>query len=122
MIPIVVSFRRDGIPVTEVGDLEPATCNHAGETWSSDLSMRCTQCGVRLFASPEVLAYRSAAVVEQMYKMWQAAGWPHLYVPLFGRVMWITDNWELIQHPLFAHIGGLSVRRDKLDAFRQMEY
>lgn len=119
MSSIVINFDRDGTPVTSTGNLAPELCNHDGQTWSSDLGMRCTACGVRLFASPGVLAYRSRATVDAMYQVWQAAGWPHLSVPRFGRI-WIADNWTLLQHPLFAHIGGIPVRADKLAAFQEV--
>jgi len=120
MIPIVVNFRRDGTFVMATGDRDPDQCDHDGECWSSDLVVRCSQCGVRLFAPPHVLAYKSSLVVEEMYQLWQAAGWPCLFVSWFGR-LWVGDGWHLVQHPLFDHIDGLPVRHDKLAAFKRSQ-
>lgn len=114
-IPIVVSFGRDGAPVGRTGNLDPEQCDHAGECWSSDLVMRCPRCGARLFAPPRHLARRPRAVLEEMYRLWAAAGWPDLVTRPYS-----CDRWVVVDHPLFAHIGGLPVRRDKLATFPGM--
>lgn len=112
-IPGVVNFARDGIIVC-AGDRDPEACDHAGESWSSELGVRCTQCGERLFAAPAVLARRSHNEIEEMYCLWKAAGWPFLngWPRRYG-----SDRWVIVEHPLFAHVGGLPVRCDKLSAF-----
>jgi DNA-directed RNA polymerase subunit RPC12/RpoP len=112
-VPLAINFTHDGV-VTQMGNRDPEQCDHAGESWSSELGVRCTQCGVRLFAAPRVLAFKPHAVVEKMYRVWQAAGWPVLDGWLHS---YIGDRWILIEHPLFAHIPGILVRKDKLGAF-----
>jgi DNA-directed RNA polymerase subunit RPC12/RpoP len=112
-IPLAVNFNRDGI-VVDVGNRDPEQCDHANESWSSDLGVRCTQCGVRLFAAPRVLEFRSWEVINEMHRIWQSAGWPILDGWPSG---YIGDRWILIEHPLFAHIQGIPVRKDKLSAF-----
>ena len=114
--PLAVNFTRDGV-VTSVGNREPEQCDHAGESWSSELGVRCTQCGVRLFAAPRVLAYRSNDVIDAMHRAWQAAGWP--VIDGWPRIYY-SDRWVLVEHPLFDHVGGLPVRYDKLAAFGAM--
>lgn len=111
-IPLAVNFTRDGV-VTRVGNREPELCAHAGESWSTTMGVRCSQCGCRLFAAPSVLAFQRSDVVESMYRVWQDAGWPVLN----GWPYCASDNWVVINHPLFAHIGGIPVRRDKLPTF-----
>lgn len=114
-IPIVVSFDRDGAPIGCTGNLAPEDCDHVGECWSSDLVMRCTICGARLFAPPRHLARRPRAVLEEMHRLWAAAGWPDLVTTPRS-----CDRWGVVGHPLFEHIGGLPVRRDLLAAFPGM--
>lgn len=112
-IPIAVKVRISS-------DVTPEQCDHAGQTWSTDLGMRCTKCGVRLFAHLAILAYRSKDVVDEMHRLWQAAGYPHLSVMRIPGQAWVADGWTLVQHPLFAHIGGLPVRNDQLAEFRKI--
>ena len=114
-IPIIANFDRDGGAVGHMGDKAPEDCDHAGQCWSGDMGVRCVRCGVRLFAPPRHLARRPRAVVEEMHRLWAAAGRPDLMGSLFGRWAWVdTESWVLIQHPLFEHAGGLPVRRELL--------
>lgn len=95
--------------------LAPEDCDHAGEDWSTDLGIRCSRCGARLFAPPRHLARRPRAVLEEMYRLWTAAGWPHVVTEPCS-----CERWTVIQHPLFSHVGGLAVRADKLASFPEM--
>lgn len=120
-IPIIVNFDRDGGAVGYTGNWAPEDCDHAGQCWSSDMGVRCVRCGVRLFAPPRHLARRPRAEVDEMHRLWAAAGRPDLMGSLFGRWAWVdTVTWVLIQHPLFDHAGGLPVRRELLASFLSM--
>lgn len=113
-IPIVVAMRgRQPLPL--LGDLVPEQCDHDGATWSPDLDLRCPRCGSRLFLPPRHLALRSEAVIETMHHLWCQAGWP----PYSPNNRWsiVSDYWTIVDHPLFAHVGGLPVRTDRLDLF-----
>lgn len=112
-VPLAINFTHDGV-VVQMGNREPELCDHKGQSWSTDLVVRCAQCGVRLFAAPGVLAFKPHAVVEEMYRLWQAAGWP--VIDGWPR-LYYSDRWVPIEHPLFDHVGGLPVRYDKLTAF-----
>lgn len=115
-----VNFDR-GAPVCCMGSLAPEDCDHTGETWSTDLGVRCTRCGARLFAPPNVLAKRCRAAGEEMYHLWTAAGRPRLAVPWWGDRVWVDPEiWVIVDHPLFTNVGGLPVRRDLLASFSSM--
>jgi hypothetical protein len=116
-IPFVVAFGPDGKPADLVGDVEPENCDHAGQTWSDCLEMRCTRCGARLFLPGRFLARRPEEVLERMYAAWCAAGWPSF---IGGQGAHWTDHgagWQMLPLPDFQHVGGLPVRADKLEAF-----
>jgi len=115
--PIVNAFGLDGKPTELIGDIEPQDCDHAGACWSSDLDMRCPRCGSRLFLPPRCLARRDTETVEAMYAAWVRAGWPHF---MNSEARWSGihgPHWTLINHPLFAQVGGLAVRNDHLNDF-----
>jgi hypothetical protein len=60
------------------------------------------------------LTLRSAEVIEEMHGAWVRAGWPAM---AGGKWCYRTDQWTLLQDPLFAHVGGLPVRNDRLGLF-----
>jgi DNA-directed RNA polymerase subunit RPC12/RpoP len=97
-----------------IGDVEPADCDHAGACWSSNLDMRCPRCGSRLFLPPRHLARRPEEIIDDMHRLWCAAGWPEF---VGGHWSIVPGGWTVIQHPLFAHVGGLPVRHDKLAGY-----
>lgn len=111
-IPTVINFQKAGAPAPT--PRTPEDCDHAGQSWSSELGVRCACCGVRLFASPAVLANLSAATVSVMYLMWKDAGWPWLTRSWHGRRVACGD-WTIVDHSLFP--DGLPVRNDHLVAF-----
>lgn len=115
-VPVVKAFGPDGKPVDLVGDREPEHCDHAGACWSDCLDMRCPRCGARLFLPPRHLAGRSEEVLETMYELWVRAGWPQ-----FSGGEWfiLPEYWTIIPHPLFAHVGGLAVDRERVADFAE---
>lgn len=115
-VPVVKAFGPDGKSVELVGDLEPANCDHAGACWSSNLDMRCPRCGSRLFLPPRHLARREEEELETMYAAWVRAGWPEFSG---GKWFILPEYWTIIPHPLFAHVGGLAVRTDRLEDFAE---
>lgn len=118
-IPVVVGFGPNG-ELQTAADLarrqriDPAACNHAGATWSSNLDMRCPKCGSPMFLPPRLLAYLSAATISAMDLLWSAAGWPE-----WRDLAWSIrpEFWAIEQHPLFAHCGGLAVRNDRREQY-----
>jgi len=116
-IPVAFAFGPDGQPADLVGDVIPENCDHAGACWSSNLDMRCPRCGAKLFLPPRFLAGRCEEVLEAMYTFWEAAGWPEFCGGQVARWNTIPDKWTVLDHPLFAHVGGLPVRADKAWAF-----
>lgn len=116
-IPIAHAFGPDGKPAELIGDIEPQNCDHAGACWSSCLDMRCTRCGSRLFIPPRHLARRPEEIIEDMHRLWCAAGWPEFVGGKDGHWSIVPGKWTVIQHPLFAHVGGLPVRHDKLAGY-----
>lgn len=118
IIPVVVGFNRDGTFQTarELAArqrIDPATCNHAGASWSSNLAMCCPKCGAEMFLPPRLLAYLSAETIAIMDELWSAAGWPEWH----GESWSINEHWTLQQLPLFDHCGGIPVRDDCKDRF-----
>lgn len=113
-IPVAVAFGAGGRPVELGGDLEPWQCDHKGQTWSDCLDLRCVRCGARLFMPGRFLALRSAAELAEMHGAWVRAGWPAMSG---GSWCIRSDRWTVLQHPLFAHVGGLPVRNDRLADF-----
>lgn len=112
-VPVVKAFGPNGKPVELIGDIEPENCDHAGARWSSNLDMRCPRCGSRLFLPPRFLANRAEDLVEEMHAAWVKAGWPEFH----GGQWSMNEHWQTVAHPLFAHVGGLAVRSDRLDFF-----
>lgn len=111
------TVRAPGSGARAVNDdwtVTPEQCNHAGQTWSTELGERCSRCGVRLFAAPSVLANLPAATINVMHRVWQDAGYPSLTKPANGRRV-AYGNWTIVDHPLFAE--GLPVHNDHLTAF-----
>jgi len=113
-IPVVVAFAAPGRPADLVGDVEPENCDHKGATWSSCFDLRCPRCGSRLFVPPRFLAHRPEDEVKAMHSTWVKAGWPE-----WSQNRWsiIPAKWTIVNHPLFAALGGLAVRNDRLDSF-----
>lgn len=119
VIPIAVGFNADGSLQTaralaEREKLDPAACDHAGATWSSNLDMRCPQCGSPMFLPPRLLAHLPANEIHKMAVFWSAAGWPE----------WRGDGWFIVPFkwtiepvPLFTDCGGLPVRNDRREQF-----
>jgi len=116
-VPVVVAFGPNGKPVDLLGDVEPENCDHAGACWSSNLDMRCPRCGSRLFLPPRFLARRSEEAIETMHALWVRAGWPEFIGGQAARWNMRPEYWTVIPHPLFAHVGGLAVRNERLDSF-----
>lgn len=118
-IPVVVGFNADGTFLT-AGDLakrqrlDPAICNHAGATWSSNLAICCPQCGSAMFLPPRLLSYLPAATISAMDLLWSAAGWPEWLGESWNI---IPEHWTIMQLPLFDHCGGLPVRTGRLTKF-----
>jgi hypothetical protein len=119
VIPVVVGFNPDGTFQT-AADLarrqrsDPGACDHAGATWSSNLAMRCPRCGAAMFLPPRLLAYLPAATISAMNLLWSAAGWP-----AWSGESWsiIPAKWNIMEHPLFVHCGGLPVRHDRTEKY-----
>ena len=118
-IPVVVGFNDDGTFQTAAElarrpKIDPAVCDHAGATWSSNLAMRCPKCGSPMFLPPRLLAYLPADEIRKMDVIWSAAGWPE-----WRGESWfiIPDKWQIEEQPLFAHCGGLPVRQDRRQQF-----
>ena len=115
VIPVVVGFNPDGSFLTarelvQRALIAPSHCDHAGATWSSNLAMRCPQCGSSMFLPPKYLAHRPAATISAMDLLWSAAGWPE-----WGTDAWriLPERWTIEAQPLFDHCGGLPVREDR---------
>lgn len=118
VIPVVVGFNRDGSFQTAAdlaarARVDPATCDHAGASWSSNLAMRCQRCGSPMFLPPRLLAYLPAETIAAMDELWIAAGWPDWR----GEAWHVNDHWTLHQHPLFDHVGGIPVGEGYEDSF-----
>lgn len=118
VIPVVVGFSRDGSVVTAAdlaarARVDPAKCDHAGASWSSNLAMRCQKCGSPMFLPPRLLAYLPAVTIAAMDVLWSAAGWPEWR----GEAWHINEHWTLHQHPLFDHVGGIPVGKGYEDRF-----
>ena len=118
VIPVVVGFNRDGSFQTAAdlaarARVSPATCDHAGASWSSNLAMRCPKCGMPMFLPPRLLAYLPAETIAAMDVLWSAAGWPEWR----GEAWHVNELWTLHQHPLFAHVGGIPVGQGYEDGF-----
>lgn len=118
VIPVVVGFNRDGSFQTAADlakrqRIDPATCDHAEASWSSNLAMRCPKCGSPMFLPPRLLAYLSAETIDIMDELWSAAGWPEWR----GEAWYVNEHWKLYQHPLFDHCGGIPVREDSAERF-----
>lgn len=116
-IPVVFAFDQQGQPVDLVGDIEPEACSHTGATWSSNLDMRCPHCGSRLFLPTRFLACKPEAEIEEMHSLWVRAGWPEFIGGREAHWSILPEYWTVIEHPLFAAVGGLAVRKDRLDSF-----
>jgi len=119
VIPIAVGFNADGSPQTarELAERQlrdPADCDHAGATWSSNLAMRCPRCGSAMFLPPRLLAYLPAATLAAMDLLWCAAGWPE-----WRGADWfiLPEFWTVEQLYIFSHCGGIPVRHDRRQQF-----
>lgn len=114
-IPVVVGFNRDGTFQTERElankrqRVDPADCNHACASWSTNISTYCPDCGAAMFLPPRLLAYLPGDVLAEMDELWSAAGWPEWH----GESWHVNDYWRIVEHPLFDHCGGLPVRIDR---------
>jgi hypothetical protein len=113
-VPIAPALDAGGHPVDLIGDIESWGCDHKGQMWSDCLDLRCVRCGARLFMPGRFLALRSAEVIETMHAAWVRAGWPGM---TGGAWCIRSDMWTILQDPLFAHVGGLPVRNDRLADF-----
>lgn len=114
-IPVVTGMTADGVmhtAQTTTGHVPPlGCCTHSGALWSDNLLLRCPACRAPMFVPPRFLAGRPRWQIEMMYDLWNAAGWP----PWDGD-HWRVDHrrtWTLTDHPAFAELGGLPVRRDR---------
>jgi len=120
-IPVVVGFGPNG-ELQTAADLarrqriDPAGCDHAGSTWSSNLAMRCPRCGAAMFLPPRLLAYLPAATISAMDLLWSAAGWPEWYGQAWSI---LPEHWTIVEHPLFAHCGGIPVRHDRTEKYHE---
>ena len=112
-VPLVVAFGPNGKPVDLAGDRAPEDCDHHDAIWSSCFDMRCPRCGSRLFLPSRFLAHLAEDDNERMYDLWCAAGWPSAT----GGKWHVGDDWTLIEHALFAALGGLPVRNDRAEYF-----
>jgi hypothetical protein len=113
-IPVVAALGPDGKPMELVGDLAPEDCDHAGATWSDCIALRCPRCGSRLFLPPRLLARRPEHEIEAMYALWVRAGCPEFWN---GQWSFAPAHQTMLPLPLFAALGGLPVRNDRLDSF-----
>lgn len=116
-IPVAAAFGPNGEPVDLIGDVTPENCDHKGQTWSDCLDLRCARCGARLFMPGRFLANRPAEVIETMHALWVRAGWPSFRGGDAPHWSVKASQWTVIDLAEFAHVGGLAVRRDRLDSF-----
>lgn len=116
-VPLMNAFNRLGQPVPLRGTKAPEACAHTGATWSSNLDLRCPICGARLFLPPKILALLPEVTLEEMHRLWSAAGWPPWYDGAWGIV---PEYWLMIDHPLFmALTGGLPVSKSRAIIFAE---
>jgi hypothetical protein len=106
------AFDANFRPAEVTCDVRPDDCDHAGQMWSSDLDVCCRHCGAPLFLPPSVLAHMPIETINSMCALWCAAGYPPF---LAGRWLIEADYWTILEHPLFAHLGGLPWSNDRLD-------
>lgn len=118
-IPVVVGFGPTGAwqtarELSERATKNPLVCNHSAATWSSNLAMRCPDCGSPMFLPPRLLAYLTAETISAMDVLWSAAGWPAWHGQAWSV---IPTKWKIYEHPLFVHCGGLPVRNDREEKY-----
>jgi hypothetical protein len=118
-IPVVVGFNPDGTFQTAADlarrqRIDPADCDHAGATWSSNIALRCPKCGSPMFLPPRLLARLHGSVIAAMDAIWSAAGWPEWHGESWSI---IPDKWTIMSHPLFDHCDGIPVRNDRLEQY-----
>lgn len=110
-LPVAWAFDAQGNPVPMQIDRSPLNCGHEGSQYSSNLDVRCPRCGAPMFLPATVLANIDRATIDEMDRIWSDAGWPE-----YRRGEWATvpTHWTYQSHPLFANVGGIPVRTDKL--------
>jgi len=114
-VPIVTAFVH-GQPAPLIGDMIASACDHHGATWSSDLALRCPFCGVPLVLPPRLLAHLPEQRIEQMFRLWQAAGCPPWYPSGWG----ITPGyWTILPIRQFTMAGGLPVLNERVASIRE---
>ncbi|MBN1954826.1 MAG: hypothetical protein JW900_07225 [Anaerolineae bacterium] len=116
--PLAQAFDPHGHVIRVAPDRTPAKCDHAGAVYSCQLDMGCPRCGARMFLPPRFLANLEADVIEAMHNCWGDAGWPWYSGGRWTTVGGIqpdgTATWTVLPHPLFAMVGGIPVRHDKV--------
>jgi hypothetical protein len=123
-IPLVVGWDpATGTMITarELGQrrrILPEECDHAGASWSPNLVVLCPHCRAHMDIPPRFLARRPASDLTTMHELWRAAGWPE-WVSDNGRSGWNApaEYWQIMDHPLFAGMGGIAVRHDRVFQF-----
>lgn len=110
-MPLAQALDASGQPAAMRRDTAPEDCDHAGQTWSQDLAMRCTRCGIHLFLPPRVLAHVPGPTANHMYQLWRAAGWPE-----FWDGAWVGTV-PRVAIPAFDHIGGIPVTPERRAGF-----
>ncbi|MBN1139925.1 MAG: hypothetical protein JXM73_25365 [Anaerolineae bacterium] len=116
--PLALAFDAQGNVVPVVTDLgAQATCRHEGAVYSSNLDVRCPQCGARMFLPPRFLACLDYQQLDIMYMMWEKAGWPEWGD---GRWRFNPRRWTVERHSLFEATGGIPVNNDRLEAWREI--
>lgn len=113
-LSVVAALGPDGQPVYLQNDLQPEECDHVGQSSSGSLALYCARCGVRLFVPRHFLANLPAATIERMHELWRAAGYPEW---LGGGWAITPSYWQIVDHPLFAALGGLPVLHTAMDRF-----
>ncbi len=122
LVPVVAGFDQTGklhmmrdAHDRRLARIPASECDHAGATWSSSLALICLRCGAPLFLPPRLLAHLPADVLNRMHEIWIAAGWPEWTsdAECTRNHWWTNECWHIVEHPLFAALGGIPVRRDR---------
>jgi hypothetical protein len=117
-LPVAVALNGNG-PRFLVGPelIRPEECDHAGYSWSEVFRLRCGRCGAPMVLPARVIARRTPDHIEEMARAWERAGKPAFRHRRTGDailVMWADEaleNGVMLEHPLFAHLGGLPAQR-----------
>lgn len=110
-VPLLQAMDAAGRPVPLANDTLAANCDHAGQTWSQDFDLRCTRCGSPLFLPASRLARIDGRILERMYLLWRAAGWPYWWDGA-----WLSEA-PRVAHPYFSAVGGIPVEPERREPF-----